>query len=122
RSDQGGRLGARGVDRRLGEVDADHVLGAALLGEPARDAPGAAPHVDDAMTGDAAERARDDRALPVVPEGVVDVGGPERASHAAPGRGARVPVRGNAVDRVARPTLFDELPDARPSGAVRALR
>ena len=89
----------------------------ALLGEPPDDAPGPASDVDDAAARRVAQRTRDDLALPHVPEPVERVRRPQ--DRAIPlRRGARVPVRGDAVDGVARETLAEELPDAGRSGAV----
>ena len=71
---------------------------------------------------DVAEGARDELALALVPEHVERVGRPERPRHAAPRRGARVPVRRDAVHRVAREPLAEELPDAGGPGSVRVIR
>ena len=116
------RLVARGLHRGLREVEPRDVPGAALLGEPPRDPPGAAAHVGDPATGHVAQGAHDERALALVPQDVERVGGPERARHSVPGGGARVPVRGDAVHRVAREPLSQELPDAGRPGSVGVLR
>ena len=68
-----------------------------------------------APPGHVAERAHEERALPLVPQRVEGVRRPERARHPAARRGARVPVRRDAVERAARAPLLEELPDARAS-------
>ncbi len=112
------RLEGRGRHRGLREVDADDLASAALFREPPRHPARSAADVHDAAAGHVAEMAGNQRALALVPEDVERVGGPERPRHPLARRSARVPVRGDAVHRVAREPLPEELPYARRSRAV----
>jgi hypothetical protein len=112
------RLAPRRFDGGVREVDADDLPRGPLLDEPARHAPRPAAHVDHAAARHGSQRSFEQDALPLVPHRVERVGRPERTRHPLASRDSRVPVRRRAVDRVARATLAQELPQSRGAGSV----